>query len=236
MIEMNRAEYFVRSLGWIEDVTDVEESVIKSIDGVPIRVKDVAHVSIGPALRRGALDKGGAEAVGGVVVARYGENPLQVIENVKARIAEDRARVAPQDARRRDRLPAHGRAVLRPLGPDPRDARHARVGDREEILVTILVVVFMLMHLRSSVLVSALLPLAVLFTFGLMKLFGVDANIVALSGIAIAIGTIVDMGIVLSENILRRLEQAEEDARPLESCWKPRSRWAPRSSPRSSRP
>lgn len=216
VIEINRAEYFVRGLGWVDDVSDIEESVIKSVDDVPIRVKDVAHVSLGPALRRGALDKGGAEAVGGVVVVRYGENPLQVIKNVKDKIAEiapglPRKTLADGTVSQVTIVPFYDRSglIYETLGT-------LNTAISEEILVTIIVVIFMLMHLRSSVLISALLPIAVLFTFIFMKLFRVDANIVALSGIAIAIGTIVDMGIVLCENILTRLKSADPDEPPLE--------------------
>ena len=216
VIEINRAEYFVRGLGWVEDVSDIEESVIKSVDEVPIRVKDVAHVSLGPALRRGALDKRGAEAVGGVVVVRYGENPLQVIKNVKGKIAEiapglPRKTLADGTVSQVTVVPFYDRSglIYETLGT-------LNTAISEEILVTMIVVIFMLMHLRSSVLISALLPIAVLFTFIFMKLFRVDANIVALSGIAIAIGTIVDMGIVLCENILSRLKRAGPDEPPLE--------------------
>ncbi|MCK5565882.1 MAG: efflux RND transporter permease subunit, partial [Planctomycetes bacterium] len=88
MIEINNAEYIIRGLGFIKNIGDIENTVIKARENVPIYVKDVAHVSFGPALRRGALDKSGAEAVGGVVVVRYGYNPLQAIKNVKAKIAE----------------------------------------------------------------------------------------------------------------------------------------------------
>ncbi|QDU82932.1 Cation efflux system protein CusA [Planctomycetes bacterium Pla163] len=216
VIEVNRVEYFVRSLGWIEDVTDIEQSVIKAVDGTPIRVQDVANVSIGPALRRGALDKGGAAAVGGVVVVRYGENPLAVLDGIKEKILE----ITPGLPRK-----TLENGVLSQVSIVPFYDRSGLIKETlgtlntaisEEILVTIIVVLFMLMHLRSSVLISALLPVTVLFTFILMKLFAVDANIVALSGIAIAIGTIVDMGIVLTENILTRLRAAHPDEPPLE--------------------
>ena len=216
VIEINRVEYFVRGLGWIEDVADIEESVIKSVDGVPIRVKDVAHVSTGPALRRGALDKGGAQAVGGVAVVRYGENPLQVIKNVKDKIAEispglPRKTLANGTVSQVTVVPFYDRTglIYETLGT-------LNTAISEEILVTIIVIIFMVMHLRSSILISALLPVAVLFTFIFMKLFRVDANIVALSGIAIAIGTIVDMGIVLCENILNHMQRAGPDRRPFD--------------------
>ncbi|MFT7669206.1 MAG: Cu(I)/Ag(I) efflux system membrane protein CusA/SilA [Planctomycetota bacterium] len=216
VIEINSAEYFVRGLGWVEKPEDIEDSVIKSVEGVPIRVKDVATVRLGPAQRRGALDKGGAEAVGGVVVVRYGENPLQVIKNVKAKIEEIAAglprKMLPDGTLSQVTVvPFYDRSglIYETLG-----TLKSAIGG--EILVTMIVVMFMLMHLRSSIVISALLPIAVLFTFIFMKLFKVDANIVALSGIAIAIGTIVDMGIVLCENILSRLKSAGPDEPPLE--------------------
>ncbi len=219
VLEINRVEYFVRGLGWVKSVADLEESVVKATEGVPIRIKDVAHVSLGPAIRRGALDKGGAEAVGGVVVVRYGENPLAVIQNVKDKIAE----ISPGLPRKTLPDGTVSQVTIVPFY-DRTGLIHETLGTlntaiSEEILVTIIVVIFMLMHLRSSVLVSALLPVAVAFTFIFMKQFKVDANIVALSGIAIAIGTMVDMGIVLCENILRRLEEAPEGAKPAEVVW-----------------
>ena len=215
VIEINRAEYFLRGRGWIKGVEDIEQSVIKSEGGVPIRIIDVAHVTTGPALRRGALDKGGAESVGGVVVVRYGENPLEVIENVKAKIAE----ITPGLPRK---TLADGRVSQVTVVPfyDRTGLIQETLGTLEsaislEILLTVLVVVIMVGHLRSSILIAALLPVAVLITFVLMKLLRVDANIVALSGIAIAIGTMVDMGIVLAENILQRLREAPREERPL---------------------
>jgi len=216
VIEINSAEYFVRGLGWIEDVGDIEESVIKSVDGVPIRIQDVARVSVGPALRRGALDKGGTEAVGGVVVARYGANPLEVIDSVKAKIAE----IAPGLPRK---VLADGTVSQLTIQPfyDRSGLIHETLETlnqaiTDELLITCIVVLFMLMHLRSSLLIALLLPATVLFTFIAMKQVGMEANVVALSGIAIAIGTIVDMGIVLCENILRRLQRASPGESALE--------------------
>ncbi len=215
-IEINSVEYFVRGLGWVEGVEDLENSVVRSTGGVPIRIRDVGHVSTGPAMRRGALDKGGAEAVGGVVVTRYGANPLQVIKNIKAKIQEigpglPKKTLADGRVSQVAIVPFYDRAGLI---NETLDTLSTAIWD--EILVTIIVVLFMLMHVRASGLVSALLPAAVLFSFILMKLFGVDANIVALSGIAIAIGTIVDMGIVLCENIISRLNRAGPEEPPLE--------------------
>ncbi len=213
VVEINRVEYFVRGLGWITDLDDIRDAVITSSDGVPIRVGDVANVTLGPALRRGALDKGGSQAVGGVVVVRYGENPLATIDNVKAKVAE----IAPGLPRKT--LPD---GTVSQVTVVPFYDRSGLIGETlgtlntaigEEILVTIIVVLVMVMHIGSSLLITLLLPAAVLFTFIAMKLFGVEANIVALSGIAIAIGTMVDIGIVLCENILRRLDE-DGESRP----------------------
>ncbi|KAA3604468.1 MAG: AcrB/AcrD/AcrF family protein [Planctomycetota bacterium] len=219
VMEINRVEYFIRGLGWIEGIEDLQETVVISTSGVPIRLQDVGRIHTGPALRRGALDKGGAEAVGGVVVVRYGENPLQVIQNVKAKIAEispglPRKELADGRISQLEIVPFYDRTGLiqETLGT----LDHAL---RDEILITIFVVVFMMVHLRASLLISALLPIAVLFSFIFMRIFGVDANIVALSGIAIAIGTIVDVGIVLTENILSRLEQSKEETPAKEVVW-----------------
>jgi Cu(I)/Ag(I) efflux system membrane protein CusA/SilA len=219
MLELNRVEYLVRGLGWIEDVADIEASVITARDGVPIRVGDVASVGLGPALRRGALDKGGTQAVGGVVVVRYGENPLATIDAVKAKIAE----IAPGLPRKQLADGTLSQLTIVPFY-DRSGLIHETLGTLstaivDEVLITLLVVLVMLAHLRASLLIAALLPLAVLFAFGAMKLLGIEANIVALSGIAIAIGTMVDMGIVLVENILARLEAAPDDEPALETIW-----------------
>jgi Cu/Ag efflux pump CusA len=207
-IEINKAEYVIRGLGFIREVEDIENTVVRQSGNVPIRVADVAAVGLGPALRRGALDKGGAEVVGGVVVVRYGENPLAAINNVKEKIAE----ISPGLPKKT--LP-DGRVSQVTIVPfyDRTGLIYETLGTLntaliDEILVTIIVVIVMVMHLRSSILISGLLPLTVLMVFIAMKMFGVDANIVALSGIAIAIGTIVDMGIVITENILKHLDSA----------------------------
>ncbi len=264
-IEVNGAEYVIRGLGFIESIEDIEEIVVGENENVPIRIRDVANVAKGPALRRGALDKGGAEAVGGVVVVRYGFNPLEAIGNTKEKIAE----VSPG-------LPSKAivdyrtttKAALTAFASDngfqafvdntlnqdewipwlranaqdawPEGITLSQVAivpfyDRtsliyetlgtlndaltEEIFITMIVVLIMVMHLRSSILISALLPVAVLMCFIAMKLFGVSANIVALSGIAIAIGTMVDMGVIICENVLRHMEEAEPEDSTLETVF-----------------
>ncbi|NKB67701.1 MAG: MMPL family transporter [Candidatus Latescibacteria bacterium] len=211
-IEINRVEYAIRGVGFIKGLEDIENAVVTARDNVPVYVKSVATVVRGPALRRGALDKGGAEAVGGVVVVRYGDNPLRVIQNVKDKIAE----IAPGLPRK---PLSDGRLSQVTVIPfyDRTGLIKETLGTldkalEEEMLVTIIVILVMVAHFRSAVLISGLLPLAVLLCFIAMKLFGVDANIVALSGIAIAIGTMVDMGVVLTENILRHLENRKDGA------------------------
>ncbi|MFW2390424.1 MAG: efflux RND transporter permease subunit [Polyangiales bacterium] len=210
-LEINRAEYLVRGLGFIRSVADLEQTVIATRKHTPIRIADVARVSLGPAQRRGALDDAGAEAVGGVVVVRYGENPLEVIERVKAKIAQ----IAPGLPKRTLEEGTTSQVSIHPFY-DRTTLIHETLDTLstalfQQVLVTVFIVLVMLRHLRSSLLISAVLPLAVLAAFIAMKLTGVDANIMALAGIAIAIGTMVDMGIVFTENIVTHLEQAAPD-------------------------
>ncbi|MEJ6592051.1 MAG: efflux RND transporter permease subunit, partial [SAR86 cluster bacterium] len=261
-IEVNGAEYVIRGLGFIKNIEDIENIAVGVNDHVPIRIKDVANVAKGPALRRGALDKGGVQAVGGVVVVRYGFNPLEAIGNTKAKIAEvapglpakvlaDYSLTTQQTLQSFAQSKGFVGFIDRKLNNEawipwlraneqsswPEGLTLSQVTivpfyDRsnliyetlgtlndaltEEIFITMIVVLIMVMHLRSSILISALLPVAVLMCFIAMKLFGVSANIVALSGIAIAIGTMVDMGVIICENILRHMEEAEPDDSPLE--------------------
>ncbi len=208
-IEFNKAEYLVRGLGYIKSLKDLEESVVSVKDHTPIRLKDVAKIQFGPSTRRGGLDKSGVEAVGGVVVARNGANPLETIQNLKDKIKE----VAPGLP---SKVLADGTVSKVTIIPfyDRSGLIHETLGTLEsslshEILISILVVIVLVLNLRASILISSLLPIGVLMTFILMKFFNVDANIVALSGIAIAIGVMVDVGIVFTENIIRHLDMPE---------------------------
>jgi len=219
-IEVNKVEYIIRGLGFIKELSDIENTVVKVNENVPIYVKDIGVVSYGPEMRRGALDKSGADAVGGIVVVRYGFNPLEAIKNVKKKIEEispglPKKTLPDGTASQIKIIPYYDRTglIYETLGT-------LETAIKQEILITIIVVIVMLMHLRSSVLISALLPLAVLMCFIGMKRFGIDANIVALSGIAIAIGTMVDMGIIVCENILRHLEDAKPEDDKLEVVFK----------------
>ena len=216
-IEFNRAEYLVRGLGYIRNINDLEEAVVVARNNIPVRIRDVARVQAGPAARRGGLDKAGAEAVGAVVVARYGSNPLEVIENVKAKIREIN-----------HGLPAKtlidgtvSKVTIVPFY-DRSGLINETLGTLEEaltleILISVIVVLILVLNIRASILISSLLPVGVLITFIAMRYFGVAANIVALSGIAIAIGVMVDVGVVFTENIIRHLQMPEnKDINPDE--------------------
>ena len=203
-IEINQVEYFVRGLGYVKSISDIEESIITARNNIPVTIGDIAKVYLGPSTRRGILDKSGAEAVGGVVVARYGANPLAVINNVKDKIdllgpGLPMKTLSDGTVSQVTIVPFYDRTQL----------INETIGTLEEaltleILITIIVVILLLFNLKSSLLVAGTLPIAVLMCFIAMRYLGVDANIVALSGIAIAIGTMVDMGIVLTESILDR--------------------------------
>lgn len=265
-IELNRAEYLIRAKGFLRNVGDIESAVVKTRDNVPVCVRNVARVSLGPALREGALDKEGAEAVGGVVIVRHGFNPLTAIKNVKAKIAEiaptlPRKAVADEALASRHALEAFAQARgfeaytggtlnqeawlrwldANPRGQWPQGVTTSQIAvvpfyDRsgliyetlgtlnaalyEQVLVTTIVVIIMASQLGVSLLISAVMPLAVLIAFIFMSLFGVEANIVSLSGIAIAIGTIVDMGIILCQNILQHLEEVAPGESRLEVIYR----------------
>jgi len=212
-IEMNLVEYYIRSLGFIKNIQNIEQAVVKVVNNIPIRIKDIAKVNIGPAPRghSGFLDKDGVAAVGGVVIARYGDNPLKVVQNIKDKIKE----ISPGLPTKQLENGGTSKVTIIPFY-DRSKLIYETLGTLNEsiglqILITILVIVVMVYHLRTSLMISALLPLAVLMSFIMMKLLRVDANIVALSGIAIAIGTMVDLGIILSENILRQKDKAPPD-------------------------
>ncbi len=213
-MEINQVEYFVRGLGYVKKLEDIEKTVVRMSDNVPITIGQLAKVNIGPEDRRGLLDKSGAEVVGGVVVARYGSNPMAVIDAVKEKIKEIEPGLP-------TRTLDDGRTSQVSIVPfyDRGELIHETIGTldealRLEILVCIIVIILLLLNIRSSIIVSISIPLSVLLTFVAMKYFGVDANIVALSGIAIAIGTMADMAIIVVESIVNRREEVG-DKEPL---------------------
>lgn len=208
-IELNNVEYIIRGLGYVKSLEDLENSVVTVRNNTPVRIRDVAVTSFGPATRRGGLDKAGSEAVGAVVVARYGSNPMEVINNVKEKIKEiesglPQKTLADGSVSKVTVVPFYDRTGLiqETIGTLESALSH-------EILISIIVIIVLVLNLKASLIVAGLLPIGVLMTFILMRFFGVDANIVALSGIAIAIGVMVDIGIVDVENILRHLEMPE---------------------------
>ena len=202
VIEATNMEYVVRGLGLIESVKDIEDIVLTSMNGTPVYIRNVAAVQLGPEFRRGLLDKGGTDAVGGVVVIRYGANALDVIDAVKAKIQA----MEPGLPRGVRIIPFYDRSSL---------IRHAvdtlRSALIEEIILVTLAHVIFLWHFRSILIVTVPLPLAVLTSFLFMHYFGISSNIMSLGGIAIAIGVLVDAGIVMAENVIRHAENHAEE-------------------------
>jgi len=198
VIEEGDREMIIRGLGFLRSVEDIEHIVISTKNGIPIRVGDVARVQIGSAFRRGILDKNGQEVAGGVVTMRYGENPKIVIDRVKERIKEIVPGLPPQV----QLLSFYDRTeIIESVMGTVYQAL------TQEVLITICVVLFFLLHIQSSLLISLTLPFGVGVSFILMYLFKIDSNIMSLAGLVIAIGTLVDMGIIMTENIYSHLSQ-----------------------------
>lgn len=198
IVQKANSEYLVRSAGWIRSIEDVKKIVVKSLSGTPVYVEHVASVQLGPGLRRASLEKNGNEAVGGVVLMRYGENPLEVTRRIKQKIAQLQAGL-PEGVRI---VPFYERTQL------IERAIHTVTGTlREEMIVASLAIVLVLWHLRSALVVCLTLPLAVLVSFILMRYFGIPSNIMSLSGIAISIGVLVDSSIVMVENATHHLHK-----------------------------
>lgn len=201
VIEEGGKEFIVRGLGFIKSVEDIENIVIGSHEGVPVYVKNVGQVTTGPAFRRGALDKEGAEVTGGVVLMRYGENPLGVIEAVKRKIDEITPGLPPGV----QIVPFYDRTELINRATD-----NLKETLFEEIVVAVIVILLFLLHFRSSLIVSIILPVGVLISFLIMYYLKIPSNIMSLGGIAIAVGVMVDAGIVMTENISRHLAVTQE--------------------------
>lgn len=201
VVEDGDREFIVRGKGFFKSLSDIENVVIAIKNKTPIRVKDVASVGQGPAFRRGSLDKNGFETVGGVVTMRFGENPKLVIDAVKERL-EVIKRGLPNGVKL---VPFYDRTEL----------IENTVGTvykalTEEIIITVVVILLFLLHFKSSILVSLTLPFGVGISFILMKFLGIDSNVMSLSGMVIAIGSMVDMGIIMTENIYSHLAEKPE--------------------------
>jgi Cu(I)/Ag(I) efflux system membrane protein CusA/SilA len=208
VLEMGGREYMIRGLGYLQGIDDIENVAVGATPGgTPIRVRDVATVSLGPAPRRGAADLNGkGEVVSGIVVMRFGADALHTIDAVKERLAEIEAGLPPGVRLRTayDRSDLIHRAI--------HTLREKLV---EESLIVALVAILFLLHARSALVAIVTLPLGILISFIVMRLIGVNANIMSLGGIAIAIGAMVDAAIVMIENMHKHLER--DDGR--------RSRW-----------
>ncbi len=200
----------VRGVGLIQSAADIENIVLTSPNGIPVYVKNVANVKLGNAFRTGALDKNGKEAVGGVVIARYGVNTLEVIDAVKQKIAALQTGL-PAGVRV---VPFYDRTQL--IQRATHTLKRALI--EELILVTLAHIIF-LAHFRSILIVTIPLPLAVLLAFGFMYYMGISSNLMSLSGIAIAIGVLVDAGIVVTENAFRFIEQRKVDPKDRPLVW-----------------
>ena len=196
VIESGAMEFIVRGLGFIKSVEDIENIAVGDENGTPIYVKNIANITLGPEFRRGLLDKDSKEVVGGVVVMRYGQNAMQVIHRIKTKIKE-LEKGLPEGVKI---IPFYDRTELihRTIGT----LREALI---LEIIITMAVVVPFLAHIFAGVIICLALPFSVLIAFIAMYYLGIDSNIMSLSGIAIAIGTLVDMGIIMTENTYRRL-------------------------------
>lgn len=210
-VESSGMEFIIRGRGFIganqdpdEAIHDIEQTVVMTRDGVPVRIRDLGVVQLGPDFRRGAIDLNGSEAVGGVVVMRFGENPRLVIERLREKIRqiEPGLKGVKIDA------------IYDRTGLIDETIETLTTALAEEVVITAIVILLFLLHLRASLVVAVTLPVAVLIAFIGMKHFGVDANIMSLAGIAIAIGTMVDMAIIVSEAIYDHLAEWERDGRP----------------------
>ncbi len=195
--EMNRTNYMIRGLGYLEDIEDIEEISVGSNRSIPIRLKDVADVQVSSDIRLGFADENGdGEVVGGVVVARYGENAKAVIDNLKAKLSDVEKGLPP--------------GVQIKIAYDRSDLIEAAIATLkealiEEVILVSLVVLIFLFHIRSALVATITIPLSVLIGFMFVKLFGISLNIMSLGGIALAIGDLVDAGIVMTENAYKSL-------------------------------
>jgi Cu(I)/Ag(I) efflux system membrane protein CusA/SilA len=202
-LELSEFEFMVRGRGYIKSLGDIENIVLKTAKGVPLRVRDVARVEIGPDERRGITELNGeGEVASGIVLQRFGANALTVIDNVKQRLS-DIATSLPKGA---EIVPVYDRSHL--IESAIETLKRTLL---EESAIVALVCVVFLLHLRSALVAILMLPVGILMAFGAMKLIGLGSNIMSLGGIAIAVGAMIDAAIVMIENAHKHLERAPPD-------------------------
>jgi len=203
IVEMSETEYMVRGRGYLRGAADIEKLVLKAAGGVPVLLRDVARVELGPDERRGVVELNGeGEVVGGIAVARYGENAMNVIDNLKAKIEEIRPGL-PEGV---EIEPVYDRSDLIQRAVD-----NLKVTLLEESIIVALVCIVFLLHVRSALVAILMLPVGILIAFIVMRWLGLNSNIMSLGGIAIAIGAMVDAAIVMIENAHKHLERAPAD-------------------------
>ena len=196
VIHKGNAEYLIRSVGWIKGVEDIKKTVVAERNGTPIYVKTVATVQTGPGFKRSVLEKDGREVVGGVVLMRFGENPLEVTRRVKEKITTlsaglpEGVRIVPFY----DRTPLIHKAIETVSGTV-----------KEELIVCTVAILLVMGHLGNAFVVAVTLPMAILFSFLMMRLFGISSNIMSLAGIAISVGILIDQAVVMGENAAHHL-------------------------------
>ena len=209
IVEMAETEFMVRGRGYLRGIADLEQLVVKAEGGIPVLLKDVARVELGPDERRGITElNGDGEVVAGIVMARYGQNALDVIHNLKAKI-EEIASGLPEGVTIEavyDRSDLINRAI-----------NNLKVTLIEESVIVALVCIVFLLHVRSALVAIIMLPIGVLIAFIAMRFLGLNSNIMSLGGIAIAIGAMVDAAIVMIENAHKHLERLEPGASRLEA-------------------
>ncbi len=199
VIEMAETEYMVRGKGYLRGRADIEGLVLKADNGTPVRVADIARVELAPDERRGVAELNGeGEVVSGIAMARYGQNALEVIDNVKARIAE--ASSSLPEGVSAEAVYDRSDLILRAIA-------NLKTTLLEESLIVALVCVVFLLHVRSALVAIVMLPVGVLIAFGAMRLLGMNSNLMSLGGIAIAIGAMIDAAIVMIENAHKHLER-----------------------------
>lgn len=200
--EQSDIGYIIKGMGYIKNIKEIENIPLKTINSIPVRVKDIASVQMGGELRLGIIDEnGGGEKVGGIVIMRYGENAKDVIGRIKAKLPDIEKGLPPGVKFKT----AYDRSTLI-------DATIATLKDAviEEIIVVAIVLLIFLLHVRSALIVIITIPISVLISFIMMSWFGITSNIMSLAGVALAVGDLVDAGIVMVENAMKSISGEDE--------------------------